>query len=141
MSKNKSIFPDKKFTGVAILLVAVITTLLFQIEDSYQLCLLLLLGSVLIIHPLPLRQWTVIDLYICLITVYDIITCLYAHCLVPAIHGTLLSMLCCTTYFVSRKLFTSKHATRIVLQSSYLPIGISLILSLCSFFLFRQSIL
>jgi O-antigen ligase len=141
MQENKYAFSGWKYTGIAILFIAVMAILLFRIEDNYQICLLLFAAGLAMVRPLPFGQWTMLDSCLSLITVYDAVSCLYAGCLVPAIYSTLLSIFCLTAYFVLRKLFTSKYATRIILQGSYLPIGIALLLAISSFFIFRQSVL
>lgn len=140
MSIDKLTFSKNIYTGIAILLIVIMAMLMFEIEDKLQICLLLLTISLAVIHPLPFRQWTLIDISLSLITVYDIVSCLYAGCSVPAIHSTLLSIFCLTSYFVLRKLFRSERLTQIILQGSYLPVGIALLLAVCSFFIFRQSV-
>lgn len=141
MSTNKPILTNWKYTSIAILLIAVMAILLFQTEDKFMLCLLLLTGSLIIMHPLPFRQWTAIDGCLGLLTVYDIASCLFANCPFPAIQNALLSLLCLTAYFVLRKLFNSRRAGQILLQGSYLPIAAALLLAICSFFIFRKSVL
>ncbi len=141
MLEDKFTFSEWKDTGIAVLFITIMTILLFQVEDRYLVCLLLLAAVLAIIRPLPIEQWTIIDGCLSLITVYDITSCLYARCPVPAIYKTVLSLFCLTVYFVSRKLFTSKRATQIILRGSYLPISVALLLAICSFFIFRQSVL
>lgn len=82
-----------------------------------------------------------VDYSLCLITAYDLISCLNAACTTPAISYSLLSLFCLTVYFVLRKLFGSAQATRQLQQGCYLPIGAALLLAICSFFVFRQSVL
>lgn len=141
MSENKSTLSRWEATGIGILFIAVMAILLFRVQDNFQICLLLLIAGLAIVRPLPFRQWSLIDLCLSLITVYDIVSCLYADCPVPAICSALFSLFCLTVYFVLRRLFTSEYATRIILRGSYLPIGAALLLALCSFFIFRQSVL
>lgn len=102
MSIDKLTFSKNIYTGIAILLIVIMAMLMFEIEDKLQICLLLLTISLAVMHPLPFRQWTLIDISLSLITVYDIVSCLYAGCSVPAIHSTLLSIFCLTSYFVLR---------------------------------------
>lgn len=141
MPNNKLILPKNISTGIAILLIVIMAMLLFQTEDKLQISLLLLIASLTVIHPLPFRQWTVIDISLCLITVYNMVFCLYLGCSVPAIRSTLLSIFCLTSYFILRKLFSSERTTRIIQQGSYLPVAAALLLAVCSFFIFRQSVL
>lgn len=130
-----------KYIGIAILFIAVMAMLLFQAEDKLKICLLLLTGSLVMLHLLPFRQWTMVDGCLCLITAYDIISCLNAACTTPAFSYSLLFLFCLTAYFVLRRLFCSAHATRLLQQGSYFPIGTALLLAICSFFVFRQSVL
>lgn len=141
MASNNPVFSYWKYVGTAMLLTVAMAILLFQMDDKYKISLFLLAVSLAMIPPPPFQQWTGIDISLSLITVYDIISCVYAKCPDPAIQAALLSILCLTAYFISRKLFTSKPATRTILLGSYLPIGIALSLAVCSFFLFRQSVL
>lgn len=141
MSETKSTFSIWEQTGIAILFVVITAMLLFRTEDKYQITLLLLIGSLTILRPLPFYQWTLIDISLTLITVYNITSCLYVDCLAPAIHLSNLSIFCLTAYFILRKLFSSERATRIILLSSYPTIGAALLLAICSFLIFRQSIL
>lgn len=141
MSNNKLILTKNISTSIAILLVVIMAMLLFQTEDKLQIYLLLLTASLAVIRPLPFSQWTVIDISLSLITVYDMVSCLYAGCSAPAIRSTLLSIFCLTSYFVFRKLFSSERTARIIQQGSYMPVGAALLLAVCSFFIFRQSVL
>lgn len=141
MSTNKLTLSKKAYTGIALLFIAIMAMLLFEVEDKLQICLLLLTISLVVISPLSFRQWTVIDISLNLITIYNMVSCLYAGCSVPAIRSSLLSIFCLTSYLVLRKLFSSERSTRIILQGSYLPIGIALLLAICSFLIFRQSVL
>ena len=130
-----------KYTGIVILFIVIMAILLFQAEDKLKICLLLLTASFVLLRPLPFQQWTMVDYSLCLITAYDLISCLNAACTTPAISYSLLSLFCLTVYFVLRKLFGSAQATRQLQQGCYLPIGAALLLAICSFFVFRQSVL
>lgn len=137
----KSVFLDRIYTGIAVLLLAILTILLFQIKDPYQVSLLLLIIGLLSMPSFPMRQWTFVDISLCLLTIYDFISCLYAGCLDPARQIAFLSLFCLITYFVLRKLSISEGAVRIFQQGSYLPVGAALLLAICSFFIFRQAVL
>lgn len=141
MWENKTALSAWKATAITLLFVTVMVLLLFRVEDSSLISLLLLTVGLAIVRPLPFGQWTMIDVCLSLITGYNLISCLYAGSQVQSTHSALLSLLCLTGYFVSRKLFTSERTTRIILQGSYLPIGVALLLVICTFFVFRQSVL
>lgn len=127
--------------AMACLLVVVIGIHLFQIEDGYQVSLLLLAGGLALMRSLPFRLWTVIDYCIAAIMLFDVFSCLYAKCPIPAGYPAFYSIYMLTVYIVCRKLFVSKRCLCIVMRGSYLPIGIALILSFFSFFIFRNSVL
>lgn len=99
MSDNKLILSKNISTGIAILLIAVMAMLLFQAQDKWQISLLLLTISLAVVRPLPFWHWTAIDISLSLITVYDMVSCLYADCSFPAIRSALLSIFCLTSYF------------------------------------------
>lgn len=141
MPNNKLILSNNIFTAIAILLIVIMAMLLFQTEDKLQIGLLLITICLAITYPLPFREWTLIDITLSLITAYDLASCLHADCSVPAIRSALLSIFCLTSYFLLRKLFRSEHVTRIIHQGNYLPIGAALLLAVCTFFIFRQSVL
>lgn len=141
MQENNPFLSTWKSIGIASLLLGMMTMLLFRIEVSYPCCLLLLAGALWIVHPISCVQWTAIDWCLSLITFYDIASCVYAGCSYPAVCNVFLSVFCLTSYFVLRKLLVSGHSLYIILQGSYLPIGIALLLGFCSFFIFRQSVL
>lgn len=141
MSDNRRTISPLVYTGTAILLIVIMAMLLFQIEDRLQISLLLLTISLMIIRPLPFRYWTAIDISLCLITIYDMVVCLHANCFIPAIYNIILSIFCLTSYFVLRRLLNSERAMRIIQQGSFLPVFVALVLAICSFFIFRQSVL
>lgn len=126
---------------ITFLLLLVMTILLFQIKDTYHISLLMLTAALLWIGIMPLRNWTSIDLCLSLITFYDFISCFYANCPIPAIQAAFSSLFCLIVYFILRRLLTNKLAVRILRVGSYLPISAALILAICSFFVFRQSVL
>ena len=141
MSKNKFFALNYTHTGTAMLLVVVMAMLLFQVEDKYQISFLLLIASLAVISPLPFRQWRLIDFSLCSIAVYDIISCLYANCPVPAIRAAFLSLFCLTIYLILRRLFVSDYAIQLFLRGSCLSVCAALLLAICSFFIFQQSVL
>ena len=123
------------------LLIVVIGIHLFQIEDRYQISLLLLAGGLALMRPLPFGLWTAIDYCIAAIVVLDIFSCLYAKCPIPAGYLAFYSIYMFTVYITCRKLFASKRCLSLVMRGSCLPVGIALILSFFSFFIFRNSVL
>lgn len=141
MPESRSVFAAWKAPGIAVLFVGVMAVFLFQAAGKDQICLLLLGGGLVVVGPLPFRQWTAIDVCLALLTVYDVIACLYASSPLDAFYSIFLSLSCLTAYFVARRLLASERAARIILQGSYWPVGIALLLAICSFFIFRRSVL
>ena len=141
MSGRESAFMKWKYTGLALLFVLIMAILLFRVTDEYQVCLLLLTGILLLLRPLPFRAWTKVAIALCLITLYDLFSLFSALSTVAAIPRASISLLALMGYFVSRRLFVSDRALKVVCSSSLLPIGLALVLAICSFFIFRRSVL
>lgn len=114
---------------------------LFGIKDTYNIYFLFLIISLIAIRPLPFRCWSSIDVSLSVITLYDIMSCFYGTCTFPAMHNALLSVTCLIIYLILRKLFSESYPTQVFLLGSYLPIIIVLVLTICSFFIFRDSVL
>ena len=110
------------FRGIALLLLAVMAMLLFQIEDRYQIALLLMAGALGGVG-LPSRL-DAIDCGLCLIVVYEGVSCLWAACPLPASRTAFYTLYCLTSYFLVRRLLASE--VKIPWGASYLPIGIAL---------------
>ena len=126
---------------VAVLILVMMSMWLFQIADTYHVCMGLLLISLVIIRPLSFRQASMIDIVLGVITIYDVTSCFYGSCTIPAIHAAYDSIFCFTVYAITRRLFAESQPTKIILRGSYLPISIVLLLTLGSFFIFRSSVL
>lgn len=128
-------------TAIILLLLVVMTLLLFQIEDNYQIGMLLLAIGMIIIRPLPFKEWTFIDIVLGVITLYGIVSCFYSNCTASAIHRIVFSVLSMATYLALRRLLNMSHLLQAFLQYHCIPIGIALVLAICSFFIFRKSVL
>lgn len=128
-------------TIIAIFLISIMTMLLFKIQDTYLISLCLLFIGLLIVPPLPFQQWTFIDLALGSIMCFNIISCFYSRCKIPTIHQGIFSVICMTSYLILRRAFNIPHFSQIFLKFSLLPIGIVFFFSLCSFFIFRSSVL
>lgn len=126
---------------MACLLVVVIGMHLFQIEDRYQILLLLLAGILILMRSLSFGLWTAIDYCVGAIMLFDVFSCLYAKCPIPAGYPAFYSVYMLIIYIACRKLFASERCLNIIMIGSYFPMGIALILSLSYFFIFRNSVL
>lgn len=117
------------------------TILLFRIEDGHHICLLLLAGSLAWIGMIPFRQWTLIDIFFCMTTAYELVSCYQAECTAPALLSLYYSVFCLTAYFLLRRILVNDRAIHSFRIGSYLSIGVALILAIGSFFVFRHSVL
>lgn len=141
MPASKLLFSRSVYTCMALLVLAVMTILLFRIDDTYHVCLLLLAGGLAWVGVMPFRQWTLIDSMLCLVTTYELVACGWAACLAPAIPAAFYSVFGLTVYFILRRISVNDYAFRLIREGSYLPIGVALLLAIGSFFVFRNSVL
>lgn len=103
-NNNTGFCPNKEvWYATACMLLAAMGIFLFRIDDSHLVSFLLLAGGLTAIRVLPFRRWTVLDICIGLITLYDLFSCLYAECPLPAIRVSLYSLYALVAYFVFRK--------------------------------------
>lgn len=141
MPGRESVSSQRKYAGVALLFVFIMVILLFRVADEYQVCLFLLIGISFLLRPLPIRAWTSLDVALSLITLCDLLSPISAVSTVAAIPRAGISLLALMAYFVSRRLFVSGKAIKLIFVGSLLPIGVALTLAVCSFFIFRHSVL
>lgn len=103
-NNNTGFCPNKEvWYATACMLLVAMGIFLFRIDDSRLVSFLLLAGGLTAIRVLPFRRWTVLDICIGLITLYDLFSCLYAECPLPAIRVSLYSLYALVAYFVFRK--------------------------------------
>ena len=123
--------------GVTILL----ALFLFRVEDSYRIGLLLVAGALLLLRPLPFRKWSRLDGCVAALALSDLFSCFYAACPIPALDAAFYSVYMLATYFFCRRLFAHGRALQGLRVGSLFPIGAALLLAVCSFFVFRSSVL
>lgn len=128
-------------SGIAILLTGLFFLFLFPIEDPYRIGLLLAISALILLRPLPFSQWSLIDKCLTVLTLFNIFSCFYAACPIPALNTAFISVYMLTIYFVCRRLFASEQALQLFRLGSLFPIGVALVLAVCSFFVFRSSVL
>lgn len=141
MFVDNFIFPRPNYISMALLALLVMTMFLFRIEDHYQLCLLLMAGGLAWMGIMPLYRLSQIDMVLCLITAYELISCCWAVCLAPAVRMAFYYVFGLTVYFFLRYLQFNNRAVRVVCEGSYFPIAIALLLTISSFWIFRSSVL
>ena len=139
MEENKQI--KVREIGITIFLTGLILLFLFQIEDPYRVGLLLAAGTLFLLRPLPFPKWSLLDKCLIAISLFDILSCCYAACPIPALNTAFISVYMLTVYFICRRFFISEQIFPLFRLSSLIPIGIALILAVCSFFVFRNSVL
>lgn len=141
-NNNTGFCPNKEvWYATACMLLVAMGIFLFRIDDSRLVSFLLLAGGLTAIRVLPFRRWMVLDICIGLITLYDLFSCLYAECPLPAIRVSLYSLYALVAYFVFRRILSWQPAERIVRSGSDVLTGIALVLAVLSFFVFRKSVL
>ncbi len=132
---------NTSFYVATILLLAVLTIEIFQFKDHYRIGMLLSIVALAFVRPLPIQQWTFIDWTLSIIVAYDLVLCFYASCAVPAVYNMIFSFYGFTVYLIVRKLLATGKSLNLFQVGSYLPIGAALILTVCSFIIFRNSVL
>lgn len=128
-------------TAIVMSLLLIMGLLLFQIEGTYQIGMPLLSIGVAIVRPLPFRKWTFIDVILGSIMFYNIVSCFYSSCTTPAVYTAFFSVFCMIAYLALRRLSDTPHLLQMFLQGNCIPMAIALLLAICSFFIFRSSIL
>lgn len=129
------------YIGMALLVLAIMAMLLFQMEDNYHMGLLLSACGLAWVGVLPFRQWTRIDWILSLIMVYELFSCCWAECMAPAILPSFYAVFCWTVYFLLRRILAEGSIFHFVVEGGLIPIGIALLLAIGSFFIFRYSVL
>lgn len=141
MPVGKLSFSRPAYIGMALLVLAIMAMLLFRMEDNYHIGLLLSACGLAWVGALPFCQWTRIDWILSLITVYELFSCCWAECMTPAILPAFYAVFCWTVYFLLRRILAEGSIFHVVVEGGLVPIGISLLLALGSFFVFRHSVL
>ncbi len=128
---------DRLYVCVLSLLLAVMCLLLFQVDDPHQIALCLMAVALYRIG-MPIRLSTG-DKWLCVLVLYECVSCVWAVCPIPAIRSAFCMVYCLTTYFLVRRL--QEERCDMHLAVTFLPIGAALLLSLGSFWVFRNSVL
>ena len=123
----------------ALFLLVVMSLWLFQVQDVWQVALLLVAGMLVVVPPL--RRWSLVDGVIVLLAVCDAVSCFYGSCPVTALQQASFSVFCLVAYLAARRLFSDAKATRILFTGSYVPAVVALGITVCTFFVFRRSVL
>lgn len=133
---------DKWAVGTSAILLSIVLVLwLFQVNDAYCASTGLLLICYAVVRPLPFHRWSFIDILLGLITLQDILCCIYSDCTIPAMRMANCSIACFASYGIARHLFVDADYTRRFFVGNSVLMLIALLLSLVSFFVFRGSVL
>ena len=103
----------------ALFLLAVMSLWLFQVQDVWQVALLLAVGMLTVVPPL--RRWSLVDGVIALLAACDVVSCFYGSCPATALRQASFSLFCLVAYLAARRLFADAKATRILFAGSYVP--------------------
>lgn len=122
---------------VSLLFLLIMTADLFQIQDKYNLSLFFSVIALYFIKPIPFQQWTLIDKILCIITLFDIISCFYGVCVIPSIYNAQLSISYYVLYLLLRKIFITEKNNFIILIGSYFPISVALFLFFVHFLFYK----
>lgn len=125
----------------ALLLLVVMGLWLFRVQDAYQAALPLAAILLAAVSPLPFRRWSAIDWLVTLLTVFDVASCFYSACPVPALQQASFSVCCLTAYLVARRLWADPDTAKLLFYGSYVPSVLAVGVAVCSFFVFRSSVL
>ena len=108
---RKKILAVLRFSSLFLLVV--MSLWLFQVQDVWQVALLLVAGMLVVVPPL--RRWSLVDGVIVLLAACDVASCLYGSCPVPALRQASFSV-----FFRCRDSFRRRDIRYILLRSSLL---------------------
>lgn len=138
---DSSSYRRSVYKGTVLFLLAVMGLWLFRVQDDYQQALPVVAALLAAVSPLPIRRWSAVDWLIALLTVSDVASCFYGVCPYQALKDASFSVFCLTAYLAARRLFADREAVKFLFYGSYVPIALALGVAICSFFVFRDSVL
>lgn len=126
---------------IVLVIVAVIGMMLFFVNDPYGLKLILLLACIIWAKPFTFLNRTGIDRIVFLLWVYDIILCFISINTFASVRVVRNSTTLYFAYLLLRQVMEYPKSVRLLKQSICIVMGVALLLSLLSFFIFRRSVL
>ncbi len=126
---------------IVLVIVAVIGMMLFFVNDPYGLKLILLLACIIWAKPFAFLNRTGIDRIVFLLWVYDIILCFTSINTFASVRVVRNSTTLYFAYLLLRQVMEYPKSVRLLKQSICIVMGVALLLSLLSFFIFRRSVL
>lgn len=126
---------------ITLLTLLIMAILLFRVNDYLHISLLLLSIGILHVYIAPLKQWTHIDIILCIITIYELVSCCWAECLAPTVSTMCYSVFNLVIYFFMRHILAIRTSFFLFSRGSYFFIGIALLLAIGNFYIFYNSVL
>lgn len=128
--------------GVIVLVIAaVMGMMLFLVNDPYGLKVILLLACVLWAKPFVFLSKSIIDKAVLLLWVYDMILCFTSINAFASVRVSRNSTVLFFAYLLLRQVVEYPKSARLLKQGICVIMGMALLLSLFSFFIFRRSVL
>lgn len=137
-NENKLVVRNRVIVCV---IVAVMGMMLFLVNDPYGLKLVLLLACIIWVKPFAFLNRTGIDRIVFLLWVYDIILCFTSINTFASVRVVRNSTTLYFAYLLLRQVMEYPRSVRFLRQSICIVMGVALLLSLLSFFIFRRSVL
>lgn len=123
---------------IVLVIVAVMGMMLFLVNDPYGLKVLLLLACVLWAKPFVFLSKSAIDKAILLLWVYDMILCFTSINAFVSVRASRNSTILFFAYLLLRQVVEYPKSARLLKQGICVIMGMALLLSLFSFFIFRH---
>lgn len=123
---------------IVLVIVAVMGMILFLVNDPYGLKVILLLACVLWAKPFVFLSKSAIDKAILLLWVYDMILCFTSINAFVSVRASRNSTILFFAYLLLRQVVEYPKSARLLKQGICVIMGMALLLSLFSFFIFRH---
>lgn len=123
----------------ALFILVMILILLLRINDDYYLILLFSAISLTCVGMIPLAQLTSIDITFCLVSLYELVSLLWADCPLASMHNVCVCVCVCNIYFFVRRISHIGKTRCFILNGSLIIIAIVFILALWSFYIFQKA--
>ena len=119
----------------------VMVMLLFHIEDFYHISFLLIIGSLVYCGISSVKKLSLIDIFLVLVLFFEIISFFFSECPIASSYMIYYYVFLLSVYFLLRRLLDNSLSLKIISKGSSIICILSLFITLCSFFVFRTSVL
>lgn len=125
--------------------VVCLMSMLFRIDDEYGLLILMLALLLMSLRKQNTMSWNVTDLALLVVTVLDVMSCLYGINTTQSIRHAAFSVFCFGSYLLLRHIIMpwgmeGRKDLKILLFLFFSAVIVALLLSIVSFFVFRSSV-